>query len=176
MTFVISLSSEGIDWSIYLPRHDGVIKCMETFSALLAVCAGNSPVTGEFPAQRPVTRSFNIFFDLRLNKRLSKQWWGWWFETPSRSSWRHCHGIGNSTWHWSIPGLRPIGAMASATIVSTSTSVISQTIIPTRQCHGNFVSRHVCNQRQAINDLIKWQVTWKYRWQNRSRFVQGSMS
>ena len=30
---------------------------METFSALLAICAGNSPVPGEFPAQRPVTRS-----------------------------------------------------------------------------------------------------------------------
>ena len=40
---------------------------METFSALLAICAGNSPVTGEFPAQRPVTRSFDVFFDLRLN-------------------------------------------------------------------------------------------------------------
>ena len=43
---------------------------METFSALLAICAGNSPVPGEFPAQRPVTRSFDVFFDLRLNKRL----------------------------------------------------------------------------------------------------------
>ena len=40
---------------------------METFSELLAICAGNSPVTGEFPAQRPVTRSFDVFFDLRLN-------------------------------------------------------------------------------------------------------------
>ena len=37
---------------------------METFSALLILCAGNSPVTGEFPAQRPVTRSFDVFFDL----------------------------------------------------------------------------------------------------------------
>ena len=45
-------------------------------SALLALCAGNSPVTDEFPAQMPVMRSFNVFFDLRLNKRLSKQWWG----------------------------------------------------------------------------------------------------
>ena len=44
---------------------------MKTFSALLALYAGNSPVTGEFPAQRPVTRSFGAFFDLRLNKRLS---------------------------------------------------------------------------------------------------------
>ena len=56
---------------------------METFSALLAFCAGNSPVTGEFPSQRPVTRSFDVFFDLRPNKGLIKQWWGWWFQTPS---------------------------------------------------------------------------------------------
>ena len=68
---------------------------METFSALLAICAGNSPVPGEFPTQRPVTRSFDVFFDLRLNKRLSKQWWGWWFETPSHPLWRHCHVIIN---------------------------------------------------------------------------------
>ena len=43
---------------------------METFSALQAICAGHSPVPGEFPAQRPVTQSFDVFFDLRLNKRL----------------------------------------------------------------------------------------------------------
>ena len=66
---------------------------METFSALLALCAVNSPVTGEFPAQRPVTQSFHIFSDLRLNKRLSKQSWGWWFETPPRSLLRHCNGV-----------------------------------------------------------------------------------
>ena len=64
---------------------------METFSALLAICAGNSPVPGEFPAQRPVTRSFDVFFDLRLNKRLSKQSWGWWFETLLYPLWRHCN-------------------------------------------------------------------------------------
>ena len=46
---------------------------METFSASLAICAGNLPVTGEFPAQRPVTRSFGIFIDLRMKKRLSEQ-------------------------------------------------------------------------------------------------------
>ena len=55
---------------------------METFSVLLAICTGNSPVTGEFPAQRPVMRSFDVFFDLHLNKQMSKQWWGWWFEMP----------------------------------------------------------------------------------------------
>ena len=66
---------------------------METFSALLAICAGNSPVPGDFPAQRPVRRSFDVFFDLRLNKRLSKQLWGLWFETLSRSLWRHCNAL-----------------------------------------------------------------------------------
>ena len=64
---------------------------METVSTLLAICAGNSPLTGEFPAQSPVTQSFDVFFDLRLNKRLSKQPRGWWFEKPSRPLWRHCN-------------------------------------------------------------------------------------
>ena len=69
---------------------------METFSALLAICAENSPVPGEFPAQRPATRSFDAFFDLRPNKRLSKQSWGWWSETPSSSLWRH------RAWHTEV--------------------------------------------------------------------------
>ena len=64
---------------------------METFSALLATCAGNSPVPGEFPTQRPVTQSFNVFSDLCLNKQLNKQSWGWWLETLSRSLWCHCN-------------------------------------------------------------------------------------
>ena len=49
----------------------------------------------EFPSKRPVTRSFEVLFDLRVNKRLSKQSRDWWFETPSRSSWRHCYGHSN---------------------------------------------------------------------------------
>ena len=64
---------------------------METFSVLLDFCVRNSPVTSEFPSQRPVMQSFNVFFDLRLNKRLSKQSWGWWFEMPLRSLWCHCN-------------------------------------------------------------------------------------
>ena len=73
---------------------------METFSALLALCAGNSPVTSEFPAQRPVTWSFDVFFDLRLNQQLSKQWSLWWFEMPPRSLWRHCNAFNqlHPTW------------------------------------------------------------------------------
>ena len=66
---------------------------METFSALLAICAGNSPVIGEFHAQRPETRSFDVFFDLRRNKRLYKQSWGWLLETLWRPLWRHCNVI-----------------------------------------------------------------------------------
>ena len=96
---------------------------METFSALLALCEGNSPVTGEFPSQRPVTRSFDAFFDLRLNKQLSKQSRSWWFEAPSRPLWRHCNAKKYSNgsyfvivrragllwsqrdfeWRWSVP-------------------------------------------------------------------------
>ena len=72
------IHADIINWK-YFPRY-----CM-------AICAENSQVTGEFSAQRPVTRSFDVFFDLRLNKRLSKQSWGWWFETPSSPLWRHCN-------------------------------------------------------------------------------------
>ena len=64
---------------------------MEPFSALLAICAGHLSVPGEFPAQRPVARGFDVFFDLRLNKRLRKQSWGRWFETLSPPLWRHCY-------------------------------------------------------------------------------------
>ena len=64
---------------------------METFSAVLALCEGNPPVTGGFHSQRPLTWSFDVFFDLFLNKRLSKQSRCWWFETSSRSFWRRCN-------------------------------------------------------------------------------------
>ena len=54
---------------------------MEAFSALLTLCAGNSPVTSELPPQRSVTRSFDVLLDLCMNQRLSKQSRRWWFET-----------------------------------------------------------------------------------------------
>ena len=50
-----------------------------------------SPVKGEFPAQRPVTRGFDAFFNLHLNERLDKQSWCWWYETPSHPLWRRCN-------------------------------------------------------------------------------------
>ena len=76
---------------------------METFSALLAICVGNSPVASEFPAQRPVTQSFDVFFDLLLNKQLSKQSRGLWFEMLSCPLWRHCNAKKTSKVH--ITGL-----------------------------------------------------------------------
>ena len=99
---------------------------MEAFSALLATCAGNSPVPGEFP----VTRSFDIFFDLRLNKRLSKQSWGWWLETPSCPLWRQCNvisfiwvivSLGNALFpnrHWAITNPTLISWAENVTMIS----------------------------------------------------------
>ena len=72
---------------------------METFSALLDFCAGNFPVTGEFPTERPVTRSFDVLFDLHLKKRLSKQSRRQWFETPSCSLW-HCNDYQKDPCYW----------------------------------------------------------------------------
>ena len=74
--------TENQVWELYLSHiwdfHDDVIKWK------------HFPRYWPFE-EWPVTRSFDIFFDLRLNKRLSKQSWGWWFETPSCSLWRHCN-------------------------------------------------------------------------------------
>ena len=97
MPRIYLLTQKGLPWDYQKSYQSDSIKIviswwrhqLETFSALLALCAGNSPVSGEFPSQRPVTRSFDVFFDLRLNKRLSKQSWDWWFETPSWPLWRH---------------------------------------------------------------------------------------
>ena len=92
------------------------------------LCAGNSPVTGEFPAQRPVTRSFDVFFDLRPNKRLSKQSWDWWFGTPSRPLWGHCNeekNIEQARWKtiviWSVLSLLIIASSYSACNIQNCT-------------------------------------------------------
>ena len=79
----------------FYPVNDYIIwwctSQIEIFCALLALCAGTSPVTGEFPSQSPETRSVDNFLDLRLHKRLSKQLWRRLFEMPSRSLWRQCN-------------------------------------------------------------------------------------
>ena len=109
--WTLPFSSVGRLWSVIstLKKEEDTHKIswwrhqMETFSALLAICAGNSPVLGEFPAQRPVTRSFDVYFDLRPNKRLSLQSWGLWFETPSRPLWSH-RNVTTLT-HWPLGDL-----------------------------------------------------------------------
>ena len=92
------LGAHNLLWNVprvrlVLQRYSWWRHQMETFSALLAICAGNSPASGEFPTQRPVTRSFDVYFDLRPDKRLSKQSLGWWFETLSSSLWRQCNVV-----------------------------------------------------------------------------------
>ena len=87
MTFSVRTETETdtirSPWARYLSkiwwRHQ-----METFSALLALCAGSSPVTGQW---------HGALFSLicALNKRLSRQSWGSWFETPLRPLWHHCN-------------------------------------------------------------------------------------
>ena len=94
MSYPFVVSTETADGLATWWRHQ-----METFSVLMAICAGYSPVPGEFPTQRSVARSFDVYFDLRRNKRISKQSGGWWFETLSWSLWRHCYefeGFANS--------------------------------------------------------------------------------
>ena len=72
--------------------HCMMTSSMETFSALLALCEGNSPVTSEFHSQGPLMWSFDVSFDLHLHKWLSKPLRCQWFETASCSLWHHCNG------------------------------------------------------------------------------------
>ena len=110
---------------------------METFSALLAICAGNSPVLGEFPAQRPTTRSFDVLFDLRLNKRLSKQSWGWWFETLLRSLWRHRN---DSMCLWLHQGL-----LLSSNQLCPSDKVFQDDFVWIKSCLSHFILKLCAN-------------------------------
>ena len=82
-----------INASIAKPLFQMIWIMTSSFSALLAIFAGNASVTIIVPSQRPVSRGFGVFVDLRLNKRLRKQSRRRSFETPSRSLWRHCSGM-----------------------------------------------------------------------------------
>ena len=137
---------------------------METFSALLAICAGNSPVPSEFPAQRPVPRSFDIFFDLLLNKRSSKQWWGWWFETPSRPWWRHyndedkvhwCmhHQARLSQWHICIGYLHSQTPIFGNHYHYHHFNELIRTGIP---CVTNRSTGHTWTDDYSSGDFMKW--------------------
>ena len=106
LTIVYSTDCSGADQrkhqsSASLTFVTGIDRCMMTssngniFRVTCPLC-GEFTGPGEFLRQRPVTRSSDVFFELRVNKRLSKQMQGWWFETPASSLWRHCNGPMNS--------------------------------------------------------------------------------
>ena len=130
---------------------------METVSAVLALFAGNSPLTGEISSQRPVTRSFDVFFDLRLNKRLSKQSWGWWFETPSRQLWRHCNeNVGERS---------PLFSRSETVYMYMRPIKVN---LPTHAClmiHGSiFTSSIICRQSDGSSSYdppsLKTKTSW----------------
>ena len=121
---------------------------METFSALLAICAENSPVPGEFSTQRPVTRSFDVYFDLRPNKGLSKQLWGWWFETQACPLWRHRNAYflqGCLTGTESIPILPPIHEHSAARTVRDIFTIVD----PFYQLGQTLIQTWISNQTHS---------------------------
>ena len=93
---------------------------------------------GDFPTQRPVTRSFDVFFDLCLNKRLRNQPWGWWFETPSWPLWRQCNAGYFREPHWFSMWLLEIFRV-TLTDMLTYTTFLGLDIIRVTPT-GNFVT------------------------------------
>ena len=75
--------------------HDDVIK-WKHFLRYWPFVRGIHRSLVNSPAQRPVKRSFDVFFDLCLIKWLSKHSRGWWFETLSHPVWRHCNACCNN--------------------------------------------------------------------------------
>ena len=129
---------------------------METFSALLAICAANSPVSGEFPTQRTVTRSFDVFFDQRLNKRLSKQWWGWWFETPSDPLWCHCNPCELRWLTWNIVRVSHCRCCVIWKFIFLSTSSLVWINSYQKKVHNCNVSS--CQPMSIIQTLKFWLI------------------
>ena len=137
---------------------------METFSAFSPFCEGNPPVTRGFRSQRPVTRSYDVFCDLRMNKRLDKQSRRRWFETPSLSLWRHfnaadaAHEICNMYIH---------GKLYSASLFSKRWYISLKT--------------HSCNIWALIHTITLivfryvWQITRGYNYLN-INLVSGKLN
>ena len=92
----VSFLSYGVEAVKSFPIHDDVIK-WKHFPRYWTFVRGIHRWPVKYPAQRAVTRSFDVCFDLRLNKRLSKQSWGLWLETLSRPLWRHCNDISGTS-------------------------------------------------------------------------------
>ena len=174
---LLSSSSSHCDNTLYKAwwRHQ-----METFSALLAICAGNSPVSGEFPAQRPVTRSFDVFVDVRVIKRLSKHWRGWWFETLSHPLWRHRN---DGMAFYGLPFTD-----VNASIINDTPAVVSdlstslQSHLTSNQCLGRYrsifrtlVSRLLCKTLDSPlsfpSPIVCWDIKNWTAYSKRYRYV-----
>ena len=112
---------------------------------------------GEFPAQRPVTRSFDVFFDLRLNKRLSKQPWGWWFETPAWSLWRHRNAKPSMfTWHVSINTATLRCCQSGQALLSTSRSRVGGARFKPVDCRLPTLPIRRAQTEWLLDMIINW--------------------
>ena len=136
---------------------------------------GEFTVPGDFPTQRPVTRSFDVFFDLRLNKRLSKQPWGWWFQTPSWSLWRQCNG---GDWLYRVNPSHSIDSN-SWDVVDDSMRIKLQSVIRIllafcgtflifdhtyrRSVHGKTACMTQCRIERGVSNTVKVAVSWKVK-------------
>ena len=89
-----------LQWKYH--RSTSPVLCMMT-SSNGNIFRVTGHLCGEFTGHRGIPRTkasdaeLWCYLDLHLNKRLSKQSWGWWFETLSRSLWRHGNGSGNGS-------------------------------------------------------------------------------
>ena len=106
------------------------------------------PLCGEFtghrwiPSQRLVTRSFDVFFDLRLNKRLSKQSWCWWFDTSSRSLWRHCNVVKHC---WHERQVVFVWKQLPPRLISPTPAIIAwDKLMQSRYATDHFANPHIC--------------------------------
>ena len=160
--FIIYNYYHGYWWAGCAKKQIIIWQChqTETFSKLLAFCAGNSPVTGEFLAQRPVTRSFDVCFDLRLNQQLSKQWRHLWFKTLSRSLWRHCNALAMALTEPSrarlVPTLYLTPVTNHSTILAVPTVIIPPCVMATLiQCRFMPATLHVIQPDPPMT-LTEW--------------------
>ena len=174
--FVRGLSNVRFDRlaSIWIPRILVANMSWGNISALLAICAGNSPVPGEFPTQRPVTRIFNVYFDLRPNKRLSKQSWGWWFETQSHPLWRHRNDIETLS---TVLAPRAVHPSVTGGFVSQRASYDDLSYLRWFQSENLLNKQSSCQRYETwkrshdITAMFPWEITlWNLLEQHESHF------
>ena len=158
-----------------------------SFGNIFRVTGFLSPVTGEFPAQGPVTQSFDVFFDLGLDQQFSKQWRRRRFETPWRSLWRHCNVLwSNACGQLGYKACSSMNAFAYAITMGLTVNIFfhycdaimgamaseitSLTIVYSAVYSGADQRKHQNSASLAfllvihqwpVNSLHKWPVTWK---------------